>query len=1101
MKNLKPVTRVGGRAGVRNPVLAAACTIRLEPLEQRRLLCVDHTGQMGMMPPETPPDAIPVEPGLFAGPGAEVTRSILIIRATWADAPTSDPQSAASVMSMMDSVNQFIQQNSYGAVNFTTTVTDLIVLPGTQQSYIDLGIEAVLGDARAKAAAENPAWNFTNFDLEAVRYNGGPGNFGGAAYVGARGCWLKSSSAGVAAHEFGHNLGLWHANSWDPTADETIVGPGANVEYGDSFDTMGSANAGAYHYNTYEKNLLGWLPGANVSTVAVDSTVRLYAHDLGVLGSQKTYAIKVRRDADRDYWLEFRQHSGFSSNPWLMNGIGIRWDRWAQSNSGSHLLDTTPFTPDGKSDAGVVLGRTWTDPVSRINITPVARITGAEPAMDVRVTFGRSANAPAGSLSAPSTTVAVGQTLNFSVAATDADGDQLAYHWDFGDKTFGLNQNTAGKSWNTAGRYRVRVTVSDMRGNTWSDSVVVTVGSPPSNRYQVDGVVLDRRGEPVANILVTNGLANTAANYRYTYTDSDGSYTLTNVPSGTYTMTALRAAAAQSTAGFVNPLSVTSNKSEINFQSNPQQFKITGRVTDIAGFGVPGAMVSNGFITEPTDLNGNYTLPNAELGQYVITASKPGYDLYRSPLQPAIVNFTDATNIIVREQGFDLIGQVVGVPAGKLVDVTTGNSKLTYLAQGGTLYFTLPVPAGRAYLRAATDDATFTANFANPLDVTASASGLVLTYGPETTFAVSGRATDLGVGVAGAMVTLNPGGQTVVTDARGGYYIDGLAPGSYSVSVAKDGVSFAEPVRSIEIQDASLVDQNFVSTSVNAAPTFVTPAFANPNPTRNFNIAIGALGGDDQGEGTLRYDWSVVAAPPGASVTFETDNFNSASNTRAEFSAVGDYTLRVTLRDLFGATASSDVLVRIDRTPPTLAGPAAFDFQTGQRVSIPFSENVGASLSPADFVLQNLTTGQAVPQSMFDVGFDANTNIAVVFAVGNALADADYRLTLSPAGVTDLAGNPLGAGTSLDFFILGGDANRDRTVGIADFAALAANFNGPGTFGQGDFNYNGQVEIGDFSILASRFNSSLASARTTLVTSRPDSPFASTRIIDDVLPV
>lgn len=1106
MKPTQPSPRAGVRAGARIPGLSrvaasaarVAKSIAFENLEQRRLLCVDHTGQVGIMPPETPPDAIPVQPGLFAGPGAEATRSILIIRATWADAPTSDPQSAASVMSMMNSVDQFMQANSYGALNITTTVTDLIVLPGSQQSYIDAGIEAVLGDARSAAAAANPAWNYTDYDLEAVRYNGGPGNFGGAAYVGARGCWLKSSSAGVAAHEFGHNLGLWHANSWDPTADETIVGPGANVEYGDSFDTMGAANAGAYHYNTYEKNLLGWLPNNNIASVTVDSTVRVYAHDLGQFDPAKSYGIKVRRDADRDYWLEFRQNTGFSSNPWLMNGIGVRWDRWAQSNSGSHLLDTTPYSPDGKNDAGVVLGRTWTDPISRINITPVAKIAGAEPAMDVRVSFGRSANAPTGTLSAPALTAAVGQTLNFSVAATDADGDALAYHWDFGDKTFGQNQNTAAKSWSAAGKYRVRVTVSDMRGNAWSDSVVVTIGTPPAGRFDVSGTVLDRRGEPVANILVTNGLASTAANYRFTYTDTDGAYTLAGVPSGTYTITALRAAAAQTATGFANPLAVTTNRADVNFTSNPQQFKITGRVTDIAGNGVPGALVTNGVITEPTDLFGFYTLPNAELGQYVVTASKPGFDLYRSPQLPAVVNFADATNVAVREQGFELSGQITGVPAGKLVDVTTGGGTLTFLSQGNTLYFTIPVPAGRAYLRASSADATFIPNFANPIDVTANTGGLAMTWGPRTTYAISGRATDLGAGVGGAVVTVSPGGQTAVTDARGNYYFDGLSAGTYSVSIAKDGLSFTEPAREVTIAGAPAVEQNFVSTTANAAPTFATTAFANPNPTRNFNVAIGALGADDQGEQTLRYDWSVVSAPAGGTVAFELDNYNSAKDTRAAFNVVGQYTLRVTVTDLFGASASSDVLVHIDRTAPTLAGTASFAFETGQRVNIPFSENVGPSLSAADFVLTNLTTGQAVSQSMFDVVFDAGANVATVFAVGNALPDADYRLTLNPAGVTDLAGNPLAVGTSLDFFVMAGDANRDRTVGIGDFSILAAHFNSAGTFGKGDFNYNGQVEIGDFSVLASRFNSTLATARAAV---QPDSPFGGTRIVDDVLTV
>jgi hypothetical protein len=57
--------------------------------------------------------------------------------------------------------------------------------------------------------------------------------------------------------------------------------------------------------------------------------------------------------------------------------------------------------------------------------------------------------------------------------------------------------------------------------------------------------------------------------------------------------------------------------------------------------------------------------------------------------------------------------------------------------------------------------------------------------------------------------------------------------------------------------------------------------------------------------------------------------------------------------------------------------------------------------------------------------------------------------------------------------VLAGDANRDRSVNLADFAALAANFNAPGSLAQGDLNYSGVTETGDFSILASRLNTTL----------------------------
>lgn len=54
-----------------------------------------------------------------------------------------------------------------------------------------------------------------------------------------------------------------------------------------------------------------------------------------------------------------------------------------------------------------------------------------------------------------------------------------------------------------------------------------------------------------------------------------------------------------------------------------------------------------------------------------------------------------------------------------------------------------------------------------------------------------------------------------------------------------------------------------------------------------------------------------------------------------------------------------------------------------------------------------------------------------------------------------------------------GDANLSGQVNIADFAILAANFNGQGTWTDGSFNGDLSVNIADFSLLATHFNTSI----------------------------
>jgi hypothetical protein len=91
-----------------------------------------------------------------------------------------------------------------------------------------------------------------------------------------------------------------------------------------------------------------------------------------------------------------------------------------------------------------------------------------------------------------------------------------------------------------------------------------------------------------------------------------------------------------------------------------------------------------------------------------------------------------------------------------------------------------------------------------------------------------------------------------------------------------------------------------------------------------------------------------------------------------------------------------------------------------------------------------------------------NDGTSATLLLTNQLPDGNYTATLNGG---------FSGGTS--FFVLAGDANRDRNVSISDFAIVASRFNQPGTFGQGDFNYDGSTDISDFAILASKFNTVL----------------------------
>lgn len=257
------------------------------------------------------------------------------------------------------------------------------------------------------------------------------------------------------------------------------------------------------------------------------------------------------------------------------------------------------------------------------------------------------------------------------------------------------------------------------------------------------------------------------------------------------------------------------------------------------------------------------------------------------------------------------------------------------------------------------------------------------------------------------------------------------------------------------------------------APT--APALAPGNDTgaspsdRITNIAAPTLAG---------------TAVPGATITLLVDGAPRGmgiANASGAWTAVispglpdGTHTVTAVASNLNGASpASQGVAITLDTTPPAVVA-AEFEFLSAQAVHFQISESLGGTLTHADLAVDNLTTGTAVPEQQITL-MQTGTAYRVGFA--SVLVDGNYRASIAPDGVTDIAGNTLASGaSSFDFFILAADANRDRNVNLDDFTILAANFGQTGrVFSQGNFDYSpgGGVTLNDFTILASQFGKTL----------------------------
>lgn len=491
-----------------------------------------------------------------ASAATEGTKRLLFIRVDFSDLIGESFSSNRTVV-LVRELDRFYRENSYGRSGFFeigdgSAVTPVFRMPRTAAAYGRLNAALLRNDALAAARAAG--FNTAAYDYDLTCMGSVPGfGWAGLGFVGGPGSWIRAtSSTGVVAHELGHNYGLLHANFWD-TNGESVGGAGSSIEYGDKFDTMGAANAGNYHFNARYKRLLGWLKEGEFTVATTNGTYRLHAHDQtnAVNGSR---GLQIFANARTNYWLEFRQR--FTNNVWLMNGAGLRWT--GRGNEESNLLDTTPGSAREKDDAALVLGRTFSDPVAGLHVTPIARGSSVPAWLDIVVQRGSfpGNRPPVLRLTTSATSGTTATTFQLAAEASDVDGDPLAFSWNFGDDTVGPNQARTSHRWTSAGDYAVRCIVSDLRGGTAQATLLIRVDSPST--FVLRGRVT-AYGEPAPGVRINAGSG------RLAVTDADGTYVLPGLSRGSLSLTATAAGNRFVPANFTNPINLTASRNQLDF--------------------------------------------------------------------------------------------------------------------------------------------------------------------------------------------------------------------------------------------------------------------------------------------------------------------------------------------------------------------------------------------------------------------------------------------------------------------------------------------------------------------------------------------------------
>lgn len=484
------------------------------------------------------------------------TKRYLFMRVKFTDGSYTISSNAA--VTLLNNLSNFFATMSYGKLLVAplgasgSAVTPELLLNHPVSYYDDAGLSKLYPDALAAAAAAG--YTTANYHFPVVFTSGKPAaGYAGVAYVGTKGSHIANGyfSEKVVSHELGHNKGLYHAHYWD-TDNASTIGAGTSVEYGGPYDVMGSGNYSAGHYSAGHKYVLGWITGAMAPLAPSGTTTyRLYTHDQQSVNNLIS-TVRASRSG-KDYFVEYR--SRYSSDN-IRNGLVLHW-----CDDGGNNATTLDARPGEAGDA-LYIGRTFSDASAGVHITPIARGNVSPDYMDVVVTVGNASSnkAPVVIVSADDTTATTGQTVNFAAEASDANGNALAYYWEFGDGSISTaNDPEVAHSFSGAGEYAVQCTVSDMRGGTARDTVIVRVGSPGT--FRISGRVLDQNSQPVRGIKVSAGA-------KFAYTDSDGTYTIVGLAAGSYTVSCAELVSANTSFSkpfFTNPVAVGPSFSGADF--------------------------------------------------------------------------------------------------------------------------------------------------------------------------------------------------------------------------------------------------------------------------------------------------------------------------------------------------------------------------------------------------------------------------------------------------------------------------------------------------------------------------------------------------------
>lgn len=292
-----------------------------------------------------------------------------------------------------NSVNDFIVANSYGKASITGEVTGWTsvknLCEATKFEHSGFAYSQLAQKILKKVSSKQNIGKYSRFVFVLPsnstttrscfqRGTQGIGTVGkaklkiGKKNVKASFNFIKAGTldSAVAAHEFGHNFGATHADSYD-CGEHTIDHRGRckQVEYGDVFSVMG--NLSRSHFNAVRKEKFGWFEKSQVKTISGRTNKIITLTATEIEGGVK--AIKINKKDGYTYILEYHQPivKDKTQENLQHNGVIIH-EAHKNPFFQTRLLDATPKSISVGAadffDAPLEIGKRFTDPANGINV-------------------------------------------------------------------------------------------------------------------------------------------------------------------------------------------------------------------------------------------------------------------------------------------------------------------------------------------------------------------------------------------------------------------------------------------------------------------------------------------------------------------------------------------------------------------------------------------------------------------------------------------------------------------------------------------------------------------------------------------------------------